>query len=136
MLFRSADEDDPRITAQDLASFLAGRFAGAGWSRTDHYEWISGLLLEVGVTSLQELGELLARVDTAAINAGMDYRYPPGAVRRLDDALLHIFGQRYIGLSGNAERREGLRARLERLRARVAEPEQASRGEDLARGSR
>ncbi|MGB6022128.1 MAG: DUF429 domain-containing protein [Ornithinimicrobium sp.] len=131
-----ADEDDPRITAQDLASFLAGRFAGAGWSRTDHYEWISGLLLEVGVTSLQELGELLARVDTAAINTGMDYRYPPGAVRRLDDALLHVFGQRYIGLSGNAERRDGLSARLERLRARVPEPVQASTGEDPARRSR
>ncbi|MGC1208116.1 MAG: DUF429 domain-containing protein [Ornithinimicrobium sp.] len=114
-----SDENDPRITAQDLASFLAGRFPGAGWSRTDHYEWISGLLLEVGVTSLQELGDLLARVDTAAINSGMDYRYPPGAVRRLDDALLHIFSQRYIDVSGNAERREGLRVRLDRLRARV-----------------
>jgi len=117
-----ADEDDPRISAQDLASFLAGRFADAGWSRTDHYEWISGLLLEVGVTSLQELGTLLASVGTAAINDGMDYRYPPGAVRRLDDALLHTFSNRYIDLSGNAERRDALRARLDRLRLRVEAP--------------
>ncbi len=116
------DEDDPRISAQDLASFLAGRFADAGWSRTEHYEWISGLLLEVGVTSLQELGALLASVGTAAINDGMDYRYPPGAVRRLDDALLHTFSDRYIDLSGNAERRDALRARLDRLRLRVAAP--------------
>lgn len=117
-----ADENDPRIGAQDLASFLAGRFADAGWSRTDHYEWIAGLLLEVGVTSLQELGALLTSVGTAAINEGMDYRYPPGAVRRLDDALLHTFSERYIDLSGNAERRDALRARLERLRLRVEAP--------------
>ncbi len=119
------DEDDPRIGAQDLASFLAGRFADAGWSRTDHYEWISGLLLEVGVTSLQELGSLLASAGTAAINDGMDYRYPPGAVRRLDDALLHTFSERYIDLSGNAERRDALRARLDRLRLKVDAPTQA-----------
>ena len=36
----------------------------------------------------------------------MDYRYPPGAVRRLDDALLSGFGERYVGLHGNAHRRE------------------------------
>lgn len=127
------DEDDPRISAQDLASFLAGRFADAGWSRTDHYAWISGLLLEMGVTSLEELGALLAQVNTRAINEGMDYRYPPGAVRRLDDALLHIFGQRYARLSGNAERRDALRVRLDRLRARVAEPlhETSQRAEGL-----
>ena len=28
--------------------------------------------------------------------ARMDYRYPPGAVRRLDDALLSAFGERYV----------------------------------------
>ncbi len=113
------DADDPRISAQDLASFLAGRFTDAGWSRTEHYGWISGLLLELGVTSLEELGARLATVDTAAINAGMDYRYPPGAVRRLDDALLHVFGEQYVALSGNAERFDALRSRLERLRSRL-----------------
>ena len=111
-----ADETDPRISAQDLAAFLAGRFTDAGWSRTDHYEWVSGLLLELGVTSLQELGELLRAVDSASITERMGYRYPPGAVRRLDDALLSIFGERYVGLHGNARRADALRARLEKLR--------------------
>ena len=32
----------------------------------------------------------------------MGYRYPPGAVRRLDDALLAVFGERYVALHGNA----------------------------------
>ena len=110
------DVSDPRISAQDLATFLAGQYADAGWSRTDHYVWVSGLLLELGITSLDELAGLLTSVDSAAINARMGYRYPPGAVRRLDDALLEIFAARYLGLHGNAHREALLRTRLEKLR--------------------
>ena len=101
---------------EDLATFLAGQYAEAGWSRTDHYAWVSGLLLELGITSLDELAGLLTSVDTAAINARMDYRYPPGAVRRLDDALLAVFGTRYLGLHGNSHREALLRTRLDKLR--------------------
>ena len=54
------ERDDPRISPRELAAFLAGQYADAGWSRTDHYAWISGLLLELGITSLDELGELAA----------------------------------------------------------------------------
>ena len=108
--------DDPRIAPGELAAFLAGQYADAGWSRTDHYAWISGLLLELGITTLVELAELLRATDEAAISARMDYRYPPGAVRRLDDALLSAFGERYVALHGNAHRRDLLATRLERLR--------------------
>jgi ppGpp synthetase/RelA/SpoT-type nucleotidyltranferase len=111
------DANDPRISAHDLAAFLTGQYADAGWSRTDHYAWISGLLLELGITSLDELAGLLTSVDSAAINARLEYKYPPGAVRRLDDALLAVFGQRYLDLHGNAHRRELLATRLEKLRA-------------------
>ncbi|WP_299518109.1 GTP pyrophosphokinase [uncultured Serinicoccus sp.] len=110
-----APDDDPRIGATDLAAFLAGQFADAGWSRTDHYAWISGLLLELGVTSLAELREVLRGVDDAVIDARMGYRYPPGAVRRLDDSLLSVYGERYVALHGNAHRQELLTARLARL---------------------
>ncbi len=115
------DVSDPRISATDLATFLAGRYADAGWSRTDHYAWVSGLLLELGVTSLDELAGLLDSVDSASINESMGYRYPPGAVRRLDDALLAVFGPRYLALHGNAHREALLRTRLERLSA-AADP--------------
>ncbi len=111
------DATDPRISAQDLATFLAGQYADAGWSRTDHYAWISGLLLELGITSLDELAGLLSSVDSKAIDARMGYKYPAGAVRRLDDALLAVFGSRYLGLHGNAHREELLRTRLDKLRA-------------------
>jgi ppGpp synthetase/RelA/SpoT-type nucleotidyltranferase len=111
------DPGDPRLSAQDLAAFLSGQYADAGWSRTDHYAWISGLLLELGITSLDELAGLLTSVDSEVINERLAYKYPPGAVRRLDDALLAVFGQGYVDLTGNAHRRELLATRLEKLRA-------------------
>jgi hypothetical protein len=111
-----AGDDDPRIAPSELAAFLAGQYADAGWSRTEHYAWISGLLLELGITTLVELADLLRATDEAAIRERMDYRYPPGAVRRLDDALLFHFGERYVGLHANAHRRELLTQRLARLR--------------------
>jgi len=114
-VIRDSQDDDPRIDPRELAAFLAGQYTDAGWSRTDHYDWISGLLLELGVTSLQDLSDVLRPVNELDLTARMAYRYPPGAVRRLDDALLAAFGDRYIGLHGNAHRASALRSRLERL---------------------
>lgn len=112
---RAVADDDPRIDPRELAAFLAGQYSQASWSRTEHYGWISGLLLELGITSLSELGEVLRSVDDAAITERMAYRHPPGAVRRLDDALLCAYGQRFVDLHGNAHRRDGLAARLVKL---------------------
>lgn len=114
---QSEQSDDPRIGTPVLATYLGNRFPDAGWSRTEHYAWISGLLLELGIDSLDELDELLACLDTDAVNEKMDYRYPAGAVRRLDDALLARYGERYVGLTGNAHRVAQLQARLEKLNA-------------------
>jgi ppGpp synthetase/RelA/SpoT-type nucleotidyltranferase len=108
---------DPRIATPVLATYLGNRFPDAGWSRTDHYAWIAGLLLDLGIDSIDEVDRLLSEVDTDAVNAAMDYRFPPGAVRRLDDALLAIFGRRYIGLDGNAHRIDLLQNRFTRLSA-------------------
>ena len=107
---------DPRLDARELAAFLAGQYADAGWSRSDHYAWVSGLLLELGITSLDELGVVLRAADEDAIRERMDYRYPPGAVRRLDDALLATYGEEYAALHGNAHRSALLHARLDKLR--------------------
>ncbi|MCW2495663.1 hypothetical protein [Jatrophihabitans sp.] len=114
------DPADPRISSQELATFLASQYPDASWSRTNHYGWISGLLLELGITSLEELGGLLASVDMDALIARMGYRYPAGVVRRLDDALLAVFGARYVGLTGNAHRIPLLTSRLEKLSGRSA----------------
>lgn len=115
------DEDsdwstDSRIATAVLATYLGNRYPDAGWSRTDHYGWISGLLLELGITSLDALSGLLDSVDADKVNDAMGYRFPPGAVRRLDDVLLAVYGERYIGLEGNAHRTELLHNRIEKLR--------------------
>jgi hypothetical protein len=110
------EDDDPRINPRELAAFLAGQYADSGWSRTDHYQWISGMVLELGITSLAELGDILRSVDPETLRERMDYRYPPGAVRRLDDALLWVYGDTYVGLRANADRVPALRARLAKMR--------------------
>jgi len=115
-----SDDDDPRISPRELAAFFAGQYADAGWSRTDHYAWMSGLLLKLGITSLAELGNTLRPMDAEALTRRMDYRYPPGAGRRLDDALLWTYRDTYIGLRGNAHRVPALRARLEKMGATAA----------------
>ena len=111
-----AVDDDPRISARELAAFLAGQYADAGWSRVEHYAWISALILELGIASLAELAASLRSVDEETLAQRMDYRYPPGAVRRLDDALLWAYGDVYVGLGGNADRAQALRDRLAKMR--------------------
>ncbi|MCB0909875.1 MAG: DUF429 domain-containing protein, partial [Nocardioidaceae bacterium] len=109
--------EDPRITAPELAAFLAGQYADADWSRTDHYVWISGLLLELGITSLSELAEVIRRIDSGALEAKLGYRQRTGAVRRLDDVLLAAYGERYVQLRGNAHRTALLTERLSKMTA-------------------
>ncbi|RYE79600.1 MAG: GTP pyrophosphokinase [Myxococcales bacterium] len=104
------------IDPQELAAWLAGRYPEAGWSRTDHYEWIADLAMGLGITSLDELESALATVDSEAITERMGYKYPPGAVRRLDDALLSTYGEDYVALERNAHRVGLLRQRLTKLR--------------------
>ncbi len=106
---------DPRIPTPVLATYLGNRFPDAGWSRTDHYAWIAGLLLDLGIDSIDEVDDVLAGIDTDAVNVAMDYRYPAGAVRRLDDSLLAVYGSRYIELAGNSHRTSLLDNRLQRL---------------------
>ncbi|WP_347350336.1 GTP pyrophosphokinase [Intrasporangium sp.] len=107
----------PRIGGQDLAKFLAVTYPDAGWSRSDHYDWISGLLADLGIDTVDRLGQVLTRVDEARVSRSMGYQYPPGAVRRLDDALLAVYGSDYVRLAGNAHRTPALQARLARLQA-------------------
>ena len=106
---------DPRIPTPVLATYLGNRFPDAGWSRTEHYSWIAGLLLDLGIDSVEGVDAVLAGVDTDAVNTAMGYRYPAGAVRRLDDVLLAVYGQRYIDLPGNAHRIKLLDNRISRL---------------------
>lgn len=111
----STGSDAEAMGARDLAAYLAGRYPGAGWSRTEHYEWMTGLLAELGLRSPADLGAALADVDSGAVTARMSYRYPAGAVRRLDDDLLAAYGEAYVALPGNAHRTQLLTERAARM---------------------
>ena len=87
----------PDQRARSPATFLAGRYSSAGWSRTEHYEWISGLLLELGIASLDEPGLDAAGRRQRGRHRRHGLPLPPGAVRRLDDDLLARFGDAYVG---------------------------------------
>ena len=76
---------------------------------------MTGLLQELGIGSTDALRIVLDSVDEDELTRRMGYRYPPGAVRRLDDALLAIFGDRYLALDGNTRRADTLRGRVARL---------------------
>ena len=65
------------IATPVLATYLGHRFPEAGWSRTEHYAWMSELLGELGILTLDSLEELL-NPDTEAVNRKMDYRFPAG----------------------------------------------------------
>ncbi|HEX7740066.1 MAG TPA: (p)ppGpp synthetase [Marmoricola sp.] len=110
------EDDDPRIPPRELAAFLAGQYDDSDWSRTDHYVWIAAIVLELGITSVADLGEVLRTVDDDLLAERMAYRHQPGAVRRLDDALLWAYGDDYIRLRANAEREAALRTRLAKMR--------------------
>jgi hypothetical protein len=58
------------------------------------------LLLELGVTSLAELGDVLRAADEAAMAARMDYRHSPGAAPWLDDALVGEVAPDLLSLRG------------------------------------
>src|SRR5690606_5707731 len=83
-------EQESELDADDLATCLGSHYAEAGWSRADHYAWMAGLLSELGISSVDELSSLIATIDDEVIATRMGYKYPPGAVRRLDDALLAV----------------------------------------------
>ena len=114
---RTPASADAGIATPVLATYLGHRFPEAGWSRTEHYAWMSELLGELGILTLDALEELLTNLDTDAVNEKMDYRFPAGAVRRLDDALLAAFADRYVGLAGNEHRVTLLQTRLKRLQS-------------------
>ena len=93
---------DPRIPTPVLATYLGNRFPDAGWSRTEHYAWISGLLLDLGIDSIDALDSRAGRCRHGCDQHRDGVPLPAGAVRRLDDVLLAVFATRYTGLDSSA----------------------------------
>jgi hypothetical protein len=79
---RGDADDDPASTPRELRGVPGGQYADAGWSRTDHYAWVSGLLWS-WASLARRAGECCGPPTRRPSSSGWIYRYPPGAVRRL-----------------------------------------------------
>ena len=107
---------DATLTTDTLTAYLTRRYPDAPHARTTHYTWMLDILGRLGIGSEEQLTELLGDVDSAAVQAAMNHRFPAGMVRRLDDDLLAVKGEDYLTLFDEEDRRlKILRGRLKAL---------------------
>jgi len=129
------DQPPTDLTTATLTTYLTRRYPDAPHAKTNHYAWILGILAQLGVTTEEQLTELLTGIDSAAVQAAMTHRFPAGTVRRLDDDLLAARGAAYLELFPDEERRQKiLRGRLKALaRAGLGDaPAEVSRSRRIA----
>jgi putative GTP pyrophosphokinase len=129
------DQPPTDLTTATLTTYLTRRYPDAPHAKTNHYAWILGILAQLGVTTEEQLTELLTGIDSAAVQSAMTHRFPAGTVRRLDDDLLAARGAAYLELFPDEERRQKiLRGRLKALaRAGLGDaPGEASRSRRIA----
>lgn len=104
------------FSTDTLTTYLTRRYPDAPLARTVNYAWMLDILARLRVDSEERLSDLLRDVDSTAVQAAMNHRFPAGMVRRLDDDLLAAQGGDYLALFGDEERRLGiLRSRLKAL---------------------
>ncbi|MBU2666261.1 hypothetical protein KOI35_22420 [Actinoplanes bogorensis] len=88
--------DPTPIDADTLSAFIAARFPrdepGDPWSIHELVDHLAAL----EVTTVGELEEVLANLDTGQVARLMDYPTETSGVRRLDDELLAVFLDRYV----------------------------------------
>ena len=115
-------DSDIEISAETLPGILAvlldGRFPR---SRSEHYRWLADLLETNGITTMNQLENLLSERDIETVHDAMKYRFRPGQVRLIDDLMLNRFGKDHIEATGDTgtrrDRRQRLVSRLKALRA-------------------
>lgn len=115
-------DSDIEISAETLPGILAvlldGRFPR---SRSEHYRWLADLLETNGITTMNQLENLLSERDIETVHDAMKYRFRPGQVRLIDDLLLNRFGKDHIEATGDTgtrrDRRQRLVSRLKALHA-------------------
>lgn len=116
-------ESEVELSAETLPGILAvligTRFPR---SRLEHYRWLAELLHAHGLTTINDLAELLNEADIGVVTQAMNYHYQPGQVRIIDDLLLNRFGNAHVKKTGNtgnraAQRPRRLKQRLKLLRS-------------------
>jgi putative GTP pyrophosphokinase len=114
-----AAEPDDELTAAVLQDLLEQALPEYPRSKTEHYEWLNSYLAANGVTTKSGAVEVLRDADWHFIAERMEYKFPAGQVRIVDDFLLEYWGEDYITrtahLGTDPNRADKLRRRLARL---------------------
>lgn len=109
------------VTFQD---WLADRYSTSPESGDKAIDWMIEVLEALGINSAVSLEATIADVDTESVAALIEYRFPPGRIRRLDDDLLAALGEGYISAnevvtSGEPNRQRILSWRWGRLNGKL-----------------
>jgi putative GTP pyrophosphokinase len=107
------------ITSDALAEVLVAELPDHPRSKKEQYDWLVNLLNAVNITTVEEAVDLIGSADWNFVRERMDYKFPAGHVRIVDDFLLKEFGHQYIeetkALGDDPARASKLRFRLKKL---------------------
>jgi hypothetical protein len=107
------------ITSDALAEFLVAELPDHPRSKKEQYDWLVNLLNVMNITTVKEAVDLIGSADWNFVRERMDYKFPAGHVRIVDDLLLKEFGHQYIeetkALGDDPARASKLRFRLKKL---------------------
>lgn len=121
-LSRTAEPSTP-LDAPSLKVFLAQRFPDDTEGSDRGIEFACELVRACGLHTLRDLARELAAIDSAEVRHLMDTTTAVTRVRRLDDELLAVFGEDYIGwteaVGSVGHRGDQLKWRFDRLRDKV-----------------
>lgn len=114
--------DEIVLSAQTLPGVLTMLLPSSPRSKSEHYAWAEQLLGANGITTVGQLRELVSPRRLERIKVAMKYRFTPGHVRIVDDALLAARGVAHIAATAHsgeapARRPRRMRQRLQQLRA-------------------
>ena len=122
----SGDGDVP-VERSALREVLDEAFPGAARASDDELDWILEQLERLGVNSLGDVRRILSAVDAEHVEVALKVKHPRGQLRRVDDALLAAFGDRYVEQFTGASRLGRLRWRLRQLRENGLAADEANR---------
>jgi putative GTP pyrophosphokinase len=89
------------LTAENIREEVTRQLPDFGQSKSEHYQWLLGLLTAIGISSISQLNNILSKSNIDDVQKAMKYQFPPGHVRIVDDVLLYHYGREYIDRTGS-----------------------------------
>ncbi len=104
---------EPELSADVLAELLAEVIPDHPRSRKEQYDWLLSLLGAMNIKTIDSFTRVIGDADWAEIEQKMEYRFPAGHVRVVDDLLLKTYREEYITRTKDSGEDPGRRAKLE-----------------------